>query len=246
MSFNAHGPRLSPPEGARPANGTAPAALIVVAAGIAGMITAATLTGASLSPLVWYVARAAGFTLYLLLWLSVVTGLGLTTKLLDLLGRRDEIWLVHRFTTELAFVFLALHVMALALDPSVALGALGTLLPFTSQIRQPWTDIGILTGWGMIGLALSFSLRRLLRQRGWRLLHYAAFPLWGMALAHGIGAGSDSQHLWAIFLYLSTTATVLFLSFYRLAIAGLGRRAPVARPRRAGASLKSEERVEQG
>jgi sulfoxide reductase heme-binding subunit YedZ len=214
--------RSSRPDGDRPTNATAPAALLVVAAGFAGMIAAAALTGTSLSPLVWYLARAAGFTLYLLLWLSVVTGLGLTTKLLNRLARRDELWIIHRVATELAFVFLALHMMALALDPSVALGALGVLLPFTSQVRQPWTDLGILAGWGMIGLAVSFSLRRLLRQRGWRLLHYAAFPLWVVALAHGIGAGSDSGHLWAGFLYLSTTAIVLFLSLYRLALSSSG------------------------
>ena len=236
----------SPPERDRVRDVTAPIGLIVVAAGVAGMIAAATLTGVSISPLVWYLARAAGFTLYLLLWLSVVTGLGLTTKLLDLIARRDDIWTLHRFTTELAFVFLALHLIVLALDPSVALGALGVLVPFTTNVRQPWTDIGILTGWGMIALALSFSLRRLLGQRGWRLLHYSAFPLWIMALVHGIGAGTDTRQLWALFLYLSTTAVVFFLTVYRLLMAIFSRRSLVAPVRSEGASLKREQLVDQG
>ncbi|HVX30633.1 MAG TPA: hypothetical protein VHA53_09160, partial [Nitrolancea sp.] len=145
---------------------TAPLGLILVAAGAAGMLAGATVTGVALSPFVWYLARAAGFTLYLLFWLSVVTGLGITTTLLDAIVRRTDLWTLHRFTTELAFVFLALHMLVLAIDPTVALGAVGVLIPGMSDVRQPWTDIGILAGWGMVGLAGSFAVRRLLRQRG--------------------------------------------------------------------------------
>src|SRR6185312_10709311 len=101
--------RPSPPDRDDRGDVTAPVGLIVVAAGVAGIIMAAAVTGSSVSPLVWYLTRAAGFTLYLLLWLSVVTGLGLTTKLLDRIIRREDTWLFHRFTTELAFAFLALH-----------------------------------------------------------------------------------------------------------------------------------------
>lgn len=205
----------------RPSDGehTAPIGLIIVAAGVAGILMGAAVTGSSVSPLVWYITRAAGFTLYLLLWLSIVTGLGLTTKLLDALAPRTDVWMLHRFITELAFVFLGLHVLTLAIDPTVGLGAVGVLLPWASGVRQPWTGIGIAAGWGMIGVAGSFALRRVLGQRGWRLLHYSAFPLWIMALAHGIGAGTDSSHLWALFLYTFTAAIVLFLSLFRLLMA---------------------------
>lgn len=238
--------RPSPPDRDLKRDVTAPVGLIIVAAGTAGMLAATAMTGASISPLVWYLARAAGFTLYLLLWLSVVTGLGLTTKLFGLVVRRPDIWLLHRFTTELAFVFLALHLITLALDPSVALGVLGVLLPFTTDIRQPWTDIGILTGWGMVGLALSFSLRYVLRQRGWRLLHYSAFPLWVMALMHGIGAGTDTHQIWAVFLYLSTTGVVLFLSLFRILTSISGRGRFVALPRGGNASLGCEPPADEG
>jgi sulfoxide reductase heme-binding subunit YedZ len=208
------------------------------------MLVAATVTGTSISPLVWYLGRAAGFTLYLLLWLSVVTGLGLSTKLLDPIVRRQDTWMLHRFTTELAFVFLTLHLLVLAIDPTVALGLVGVLLPFASDVRQPWTDIGIFTGWGMIGLTLSFSLRHLLHQRGWRLLHYGAFPLWIMALVHGIGAGSDSGRLWALFLYSSTTAAILFLTLFRLLMSIFARPTAIALPRDQRPSLEWERPVD--
>lgn len=224
-------------------NTTGPVGLMLVAAGMAGLVAGSKFLGTSPSPLTWYLARASGFTLYLLFWLSVVTGLGLTTKLLDALGGRGGVWQLHRFATELAFVFLGLHMLSLALDPSVSLGALGVLVPFISDVRQPWTDLGILAAMGFTGIAASFAIRRLLGQGGWRALHYAAFPLWLLALVHGVGAGSDSGRPWAIVLYLATTATVVFLSLYRLL--RIGRRAqppvPPERRRRAFAAADSED-----
>ena len=78
-----------------------------------GLLLYARLTGSSLSPATWYIARSSGITLYLLLWLSVLFGLGMTTSALDrmwaeqradkpvvprapLAGKRDE----HRLRRE--------------------------------------------------------------------------------------------------------------------------------------------------
>lgn len=195
---------------------TGPAGIAMVAAGILGLVAGSALVGSSLSPWTWFLARASGFSLYLLFWLSVVSGLGLTAKLRGRSGGRALVWLGHRFTTELAFVFLALHVLSLAFDPTARLGAAGVLLPFQSDLRQPWTDIGILTAWGLIGITLSFSARRFIGQRGWRLLHYTSFPLWVMGLAHGLGSGSDTIQPWAMAIYSGTAVVVLALTLYRL------------------------------
>jgi hypothetical protein len=177
-------------------------------------------SGLSISPAVWYVARASGFTAYLLLWLAVVAGLGLTTRLLDFVGGPALVLPLHRFITELGVSALALHIVAVALDPTVAIGLGGALLPFSSAVRQPWTDLGILTAYGFVLVAASFAFRGLLGRRGWRRLHFLAFPLWGTATIHGIGAGTDSSAPWAIALYLATTALVVFLSLFRLLTRG--------------------------
>ena len=147
-------------------------------------------TGASLSPLTWYLARASGFTLYLLLWLSVVSGLGMTTRLLPSPGGPGGMWALHRITSDLSIILLVLHLVSLALDPSVALGILGVLVPFVSDVRQPWTDLGIVAGYGMIAVSASFSVRHLIGWRAWRWLHVGSLPLWLIALAHGIGPGA--------------------------------------------------------
>jgi hypothetical protein len=97
---------------------------------------------------------------------------------------------------------------------------LGVLLPFASDVRQPWTDLGILAGYGMVAVAGSYGLRRWVSWRAWRLLHYAAFPLWLVGLVHGIGAGSDARQVWAVAVYLASTAAVVYLVAYRALRAG--------------------------
>lgn len=170
----------------------------------------------SLSPLTWYLARASGLTLYLLL-ASVVSGLAMTTRLLPSPAGPGGMWALHRFSTKLGFILLAVHLVSLALDPSVALGMLGVSVPFTSDVRQPWTDLGIVAGYGMIVVSASFSIRHLIGWRVWRILHVSSLPLWLVALAHGIGAGSDnSSNLWAGAFYVVTTGAVLYLMLYRL------------------------------
>lgn len=199
---------------------------LICAGALGGMLATAAVVGASWSPFTWYLARASGFTLYLLFWLTVVSGLGMTTKSLGKLGHRGENWQIHRVSTELAFVALVIHMLALALDPTVPLGLVGVLLPFISDVRQPWTDLGIITAWGMVAVAISYGLQRWIGRGGWRALHYLAFPLWFMGLLHGIGGGTDTAIPWGLGLYLATTAVVAFLVLYRLLRAGQRGRHP--------------------
>lgn len=205
----------------------APAGLIVVASAMIGLTVGTTVVGTSLSPLTWYLARASGLTLYLLLWLSVVSGLAMTTRLPRAFAGGGQSWLMHRATSELAIVMLFLHMLSLALDPSVALSLPGVLLPFVSDVRQPWTDLGILAGWGMLAIISSFAVRGFLGRRGWSLIHRLTFPLWAIALVHGIGAGSDTGQLWAAALYGLTTAAVIFLTSYRVLRLGKRGQGPI-------------------
>jgi sulfoxide reductase heme-binding subunit YedZ len=131
-------------------------------------------------------------------------------------------WALHRITTELSLILLALHLSSLALDQSVALGMLGVLIPFVSDVRQPWTDLGIMAAYGTLIVAASFSVRHLIGWRTWRVLHVSSLPLWLIALAHGVGAGSDSGQIWAGAIYALTAGSVMFLVVYRLL--RLGRR----------------------
>jgi predicted ferric reductase len=164
----------------------------------------------------WYLARASGITLYLLLWLATVLGLGLTTKTLDRFGGRGMIHGLHDFATQLSYGFLALHLLSLAVDETVAFGARALLIPFASTWREPWTGLGVLAAWLTVLIGVSAGLRRLTGFRAWRVLHWLTFPLYLMALLHAVGAGSDRSAPWAQAFYLLTAAAVLCLTLYRV------------------------------
>jgi predicted ferric reductase len=199
-----------------------PAGVAFVAAAMSGLALGAALVGTSLSPMTWYLARASGFTLYLLLWFSVVSGLAMTTRLLPSPGGQGGMWALHRITTELSIILLTLHLASLALDPTVALGILGVLVPFVSDVSQPWMDLGIMAGYGLLIVAASFSFRHLIGWRVWRVLHISSLPLWLIALMHGIGTGSDSRAIWAGVVYVLTAGAVVFLTLFR--VLSMGRR----------------------
>lgn len=197
-------------------DGTGALAVLGSAALLTGIVLIAGLTGLSISPVIWYIARAAGLTTYILLWLSVVTGLGLTTRLLGFIGDPGIILQLHRLTTDLAIAGTVIHLLSIALDPTVEIGMLGVLVPMVSPVRQPWADLGILAAYGLIGISLSFAARRWIGKERWRALHYLTFGFWAMALAHGIGAGTDTATIWGVALYILTSTTVIFLVTYRI------------------------------
>jgi sulfoxide reductase heme-binding subunit YedZ len=187
---------------------------------IAAMIVASLLLDWSPSPLTWYIARASGLMLYLVSWLAMLLGLGLTTRLANgPLGRGLAVSL-HAWTFHLWYGFLTLHMLSLAIDPTQEFGARELLVPFASDIRQPWTGLGVLAAELTVVVGASFAVRRVLGFRAWRVLHLLAFPVFAIGLAHGVGAGTDSGNPGVLLLYLVTAGTVVFATSYRLLTIG--------------------------
>jgi sulfoxide reductase heme-binding subunit YedZ len=193
--------------------------------GIAAMVAASLLLDWSPSPLTWYIARASGLALYLLSWLAMVLGLGLTTRLANGPLGRGLAASLHAWTFHLWYGFLALHMLSLAIDPTQEFGARELLVPFASDVRQPWTGLGVLAAELTVVIGASFAFRRVIGHRAWRALHWLAFPAFAIGLAHGVGAGTDSGNLGVGLLYLVTAGTVVFATTYRLLTTG-HRRAP--------------------
>jgi sulfoxide reductase heme-binding subunit YedZ len=226
MTVPSHSASRSParPE---PARDYAVAALAGSGLLVAALVVAAALLGRSVSPITWYVARASGIVLYLLVWLSVMTGLGLTTALLDRYGGRGVVFSLHTFSTELTNGFLSLHLLSLAADPTVRLSPRELLLPFATRWHEPWTGCGVLAAYLMVLIGVSFAVKRIIGHPAWRALHWLTFPLYALAFLHGLGAGSDAPLSWAQVLYLTTASPVVFFSLYRLLCRGPRKRPAV-------------------
>jgi predicted ferric reductase len=209
-----------------PAGGYVTALLAGSGIGVAALMALAVWLGRAPSPVTWYLTRAAGITLYLLLWISLMSGLGLTTNALDRWVGRGRMFSLHAFATQLSYGFLALHLLSLAADPTVHFGAKELLVPFAAPWREPWTGFGVLAGAFIVVIGVSFAIKRIIGQRVWRALHWLTFPLYALALLHGLGAGSDARTPWLAAIYLTTGSAAVLFTCYRLLSRGERARGP--------------------
>jgi sulfoxide reductase heme-binding subunit YedZ len=190
------------------------------AATASGAGPVATATSASpaqpINQTFWYITRAAGFTTYVLLTVTVVLGLLVQTRLMDALVARWQSFDLHQFTALLALAFLALHVLSLLGDQYYTFHPSQLLVPFTAPYRPADVALGVVTMYLLVIIVGSFYLRRYIGYQTWRAIHYATFGAYILALGHGILSGTDSGQPWAMLLYASTGLLVLGLTLWRM------------------------------
>jgi DMSO/TMAO reductase YedYZ heme-binding membrane subunit len=178
-------------------------------------------------PTFWILARATGFTAYVLLTCSVLAGLVVKSRPFGAALRPATATDLHRTLALLSLGALALHGLALVVDSSVEIGLGALLVPGLAPYRPLWTGVGVVAGELMLLVYASFSLRRRIGQRNWRRLHWATYATFVAATAHGLMAGTDSAAPWALGLYLGAVGAVAAATAWRALVPAR----PAARPR---------------
>ena len=212
--------------------------LVAVAAGIViGATGPSTVRGlaatweASRSSLPWVFERLFGFAGYVAMAGSVVYGLLLSTRLLDVIAHRPITFNLHQDLASIGLGFAGVHGALLALDRTVPFSLAQIAVPGLAPHAPLWVAAGQVTFYLMVAVVASFYLRRRIGQRAWRLLHYVTFLAFVGATAHGLGAGTDSATPWAWWTYVGATTAVAFLFAYRVVTALGARRGVVQIPR---------------
>ncbi len=164
----------------------------------------------------WFMARAGGIVAYLLLWLSVVWGLALSTKITDKLIPAPLAYGLHEFLSLGTLMFVAIHTLTLLGDRYIGFNLLHLVIPFIAPYKPGWTGLGTLGFYLSLALTGSFYVRKQIGQKVWRTMHYLTFVAYGLVILHGVMAGSDSGLTLMKLIYLLTGAVVLFLTYYRL------------------------------
>jgi sulfoxide reductase heme-binding subunit YedZ len=145
------------------------------------------------TPAVWYLMRASGVVAVLLL--TVAFGLGVATSN-RWKPRASRLWVttaIHRNASLLAIAFLAVHVFTSAIDPDAAVRWLAVVWPFGTS----WSlAVGTFSLDLVAALVLTSLGRRRLSFRAWRVLHRSAYAAWPLAVAHGLGMGTDVRTWW--------------------------------------------------
>ena len=166
-------------------------------------------------PTFWLVARASGLTAYLLLTLSVLAGLILRARPFGRAIKAAAVMDLHRLLALLGLASLCVHGTALLLDRTVRMPVAGLFVPGASPYRPVAVALGVVAAELMALVVVSFSVRKLIGRKAWRLLHWSTFGIFALATVHGLLAGSDSAQPWARSLYVGAFGAVAFATAWR-------------------------------
>jgi predicted ferric reductase len=165
----------------------------------------------------WDLSRSSAIAAYLLLWLSVVSGLLITNRM----GRS---WLsvqnlvdVHQFSSLLGLSFGLFHGLILLGDKYIGFTLWQVVTPFTSFNYQPfWVGLGQLAFYVALPVTFTFYIRKTITTSAWRAIHYGSFIVYAFISVHAMLAGSDTLALPILLMYAITNAVFLYLTLKRI------------------------------
>jgi sulfoxide reductase heme-binding subunit YedZ len=180
----------------------------------------------------WYATRGLGTATLIVLTGTVVLGIVTST---GWIGQSTPAFVaadVHRNLSLLGMCLLAAHIITTVLDPFAHIGIRDVIIPVGAAYRPLWLGLGVAAMWVLIGVVASSLLRDRIGPRPWRLIHWAAYASWPLAVFHGLGTGSDALAPWLIAVVVSCVVAVVFALVFRLR---QGR--PATRPVRSAAGI---------
>ncbi len=146
----------------------------------------------------WYLTRGTGTIALILLTLSVVFGVANIRRFHTPTVPRFVLDAVHRNVSLLAVAFVAVHIVTSVLDTFAPINLIDAVLPFVSAYRPLWLGLGTVAFDLLLAVAVTSVLRQRFGYRAWRLVHWAAYASWPVALLHGLGTGSDTKKGWML------------------------------------------------
>jgi sulfoxide reductase heme-binding subunit YedZ len=168
----------------------------------------------------WYATRASGYTALVLLSVTVVVGLITSLRQSTREWPRFVVQSVHRNVSLLVVVFLLIHIVTSVLDPFAKLTVADAVVPFVATYRPLWLGLGVVSCELLLAITVTSLLRGRLGWRAWQTVHMLAYASWPVALVHGIGTGTDTKSVWALFLVTVCTVVVVAAVVWRLSVAG--------------------------
>jgi methionine sulfoxide reductase heme-binding subunit len=146
----------------------------------------------------WYASRAAGVAAMVLATLSVAYGLMAAGRLLPQRFAASRV--VHEALSIATLVAIAVHALVLLGDGFIGFSLADLLVPFVSDYARGWQALGIVAGWALVVLGLTYYARARIGVARWRTLHRFTGLAWVASLAHSLGEGTDAGRWWFVAL----------------------------------------------
>lgn len=162
----------------------------------------------------WLTSRAAGVVAVVLSSASVGAGLLIGSGRASgrRRGRGGDARALHEALSLATLAAIAVHGAALLGDHFLHPSLLEISVPFAGSYRPLWTGIGIVSGWALAALGLSYYARGRIGQSRWRAVHRFTALFWVLGIVHSLGSGSDAGQPWFLFaLALSAVPPAVLL-----------------------------------
>jgi sulfoxide reductase heme-binding subunit YedZ len=144
--------------------------------------------------LFWITSRAAGGAAMILASAAVAVGLMIGSRRQN--ANKRDLRAIHEALSLTTLAMVLLHGVSLLGDSYLNPGPAGIAIPFVGFYRPLWTGLGIIAGYGLAALGLSYYARDRIGAARWRRVHKLTAVFWVLAIAHTIGAGSDAAEIW--------------------------------------------------
>jgi predicted ferric reductase len=168
-------------------------------------------------PTLWYLNRSTGLVLLLLLTITTVLGV-LSTGQGGRIVPRFVGQALHRNLALWSVVLLLLHVTTAVVDTYVDIRWWQAFVPWAGSRYMPlWLGLGTLSLDLLVLVVVTSLVRARMRHRTWRLVHLMAYGAWGVAVAHGLGIGTDLRQAgWERSAVYASVALVAGVALVRL------------------------------
>jgi len=169
-------------------------------------------------PWAWYFIRSSGLTAYMLLFLLIVSGIGIKTSLSYKIISPSNAWATHRLLGISLSVMISTHLVSLLFDEFLKFSFADILIPFVADFKSIYVGLGIIGFYLFLGIIITSLFCFNKTPRLWRLLHYLTYPTFILLLLHGIYTGTDTSLGFVQLMYLITGLIVLILTSYRISL----------------------------
>jgi hypothetical protein len=169
------------------------------------------------SPL-WFVTRATGLIALVLLTGTVVLGIMTSVRFAGPAWPRFVTVSLHRNLSLLTITFTGLHVLTTVTDPFASISVVSAVVPFTSGYRRIWLGLGAVAFDLLLAVLVTSLLRTRIGPRAWRVVHWAGYACWPVALVHGLGTGTDGAARWVLAITAVCALAVVSAGVWRLAV----------------------------
>lgn len=171
----------------------------------------------------WALGRGTGLVALVMFTISLVIGIaarsGRPVPGLGRFGLSD----LHRTAALTGTGLVVVHLSSLLADPYAQLKLVDFVVPFLATYRPIWLGLGTLAVDTLVVVTVVSLLRQRLGPRTFRVVHWATYALWPVALLHAYFSGTDAGTMWFRALAVACVVAVVAAIGWRLAPSYAGR-----------------------